>query len=432
MGFVAPAHSIRSGRLSGRPQKRLTDQRVSRRWSFLPSAPQRLRALADGNWRSSTTTTTTVPSRSSSAVKSAADVGTAALAWERLAFDFVPTSCYVKSVWRADTNSWSPVEEVHYGPHGEPVMPVHIASTALHYGQSVFEGLKAFACADRHVRLFRPRENAARLERSARRLNMPVVPPELFMEAVQRCVLRNCEYVPPYGAAGAGGSLYVRPLLFGSGGRIGLGPADEYTFLVLVTPVGNYYRGGLAPVTAYITTEYDRAAPRGVGHVKVAGNYAADLKPSMEAKARGYPINLYLDAREQRYVEEFGTSNFAGIRYLDERGDRYVYVTPWSESVLAGITNRTLMELTQLEGMAVEHRPVTLDELGHFDEVFATGTAVVITAVDQVVRGERVIPIGRTTGSGHVGPVAQRLYRQVRAIQTGEAPDPAHWTHLVI
>eukprot|EP00166_Cyanidium_caldarium_P002906 ctg_282.g112 len=182
----------------------------------------------------------------------------------------------------------------------------------------------------------------------------------------------------------------------------------------------------------YITTEYDRAAPRGVGHVKVAGNYAADLKPSMEAKARGYPINLYLDAREQRYVEEFGTSNFAGIRYLDERGDRYVYVTPKSESVLAGITNRTLMELTQLEGMAVEHRPVTLDELGHFDEVFATGTAVVITAVDQVVRGERVIPIGRTAGSGHVGPVAQRLYRQVRAIQTGEAPDPAHWTHLVI
>ncbi|KAK4530410.1 hypothetical protein CCYA_CCYA04G1267 [Cyanidiococcus yangmingshanensis] len=358
-------------------------------------------------------------------------VGRAALPWQTLGFGFTPTNCYVKAVWREETNAWLPLETVPYGPNGEATFQLHIASTALHYGQSVFEGLKAFACVDGHVRLFRPYENALRLERSARRLNMPVVPSSLFIEAVTRCVYENLEFVPPYGEQGGAGSLYVRPILFGSGGRIGLGPSNEYTFMVLVTPVGNYYKGGLLPVTAYISTEYDRAAPRGVGHVKVAGNYAADLKPSMEAKERGYPINLYLDAREQRYVEEFGTSNFSAIRYLDENGDRYIYVTPDSSSVLEGVTNKTLMELSRDAGMTVERRPILVEELAEFDEIFASGTAVVITAVDRIVYGDRVIGIGKKPGEGHVGPVARRLYDMVRGLQTAQLPDLRGWTHLV-
>ncbi len=359
-------------------------------------------------------------------------VGRAALPWQTLGFGFTATNSYVKAVWREETNAWSSLEVVPYGPNGEATFPLHVASTALHYGQSVFEGLKAFACIDGHVRLFRPHENALRLERSARRLNMPTVPTALFMESVTRCVYENLEYVPPYGEYGGGGSLYVRPILFGSGGRIGLGPSNEYTFMVLVTPVGNYYKGGLLPVTAYISTEYDRAAPRGVGHVKVAGNYAADLKPSMEAKQRGYPINLYLDAREQKYVEEFGTSNFSAIRYLDENGDRYVYITPDSASVLEGVTNKTLMELSRDAGMKIERRPILVEELAEFDEVFASGTAVVITAVDQIVYGDRVIGIGKSPGEGHVGPVARRLYEMVRGLQTAQLPDRRGWTHLVV
>jgi branched-chain amino acid aminotransferase len=358
-------------------------------------------------------------------------VGRAAVDWQSLGFGFTPTNCYVKAVWREQTGTWSPVEVVPYGPNGEATFPLHVASTALHYGQSIFEGLKAFACADGHVRLFRPQENARRLERSALRLNMPVVPAALFLEAVTRCVYENLEFVPPYVEQGGGGSLYVRPVLFGSGGRIGLGPADEYTFMVLVVPVGNYYKGGLSPVTAYISTNYDRAAPRGVGHVKVAGNYAADLKPSMEAKQRGYPINLYLDAREQKFIEEFGTSNFSAVRYLDENGNRYVYVTADSPSVLEGVTNKTLMELSLDAGMKVERRRIPVEELATFDEVFASGTAVVITAVDQIVYGDQVIGIGKHPGSGQVGPVARRLYDTVRGLQTGRLPDRHGWTYLV-
>jgi branched-chain amino acid aminotransferase len=263
--------------------------------------------------------------------------------------------------------------------------------------------------------MFRPQENARRLISSARRTCMAEVSEELFMEAARRVIRANEAYVPPYGT---GGSLYIRPLLIGTGAQIGVAPTKEYTFIVLVVPVGPYYKGGLQPVKALVYDEYDRAAPLGVGHVKVAGNYAASLYAHERAKASGYPVELYLDAKEHRFIEEFATSNFIGIT-KDNR-----YVTPDSPSILPSVTNRTLMQIAKDMGMAVEVRPVPFEELASFAEVGACGTAVVVTPVCEVRRGDMVIRTGSETGCG---PVLQKLYEAVQGIQYGELPDTYGW-----
>jgi branched-chain amino acid aminotransferase len=329
--------------------------------------------------------------------------------WSSLGFSYMETNCHIRYVWR--DGSWGAGELVR-----EPYLRLHIAATALHYGQAAFEGLKAFACRDGRVRLFRPQANARRLATSARRICMAQVPEELFLEAIRRVVDANREFVPPYGT---GGSLYIRPLLIGSGAQIGVSPAKEYTFIVLVTPVGAYYKGGLKPVRAIVLDDYDRAAPQGVGHTKVAGNYAASLEPHHLAHEQGFPVELYLDAREHRYVEEFGTSNFIAIT-TDGK-----YVTAQSSSILPSVTNDGLQAVARSLGMAVEVRPVDFDEIPGFAEVAACGTAVVITPVNEIVRGERVIRVGPAEG---VGPVFGKLYQRYTALQVGEAEDVFGWT----
>jgi len=301
----------------------------------------------------------------------------------------------------------------------DPYIKVHLGATALHYGQSCFEGLKAFHCADGQVRVFRADENAKRLEKSAKRLWMPVIPENMFVDAVKMAVRENLAYVPPYGT---GGSLYIRPLLFGSGPKIGLAPADEYIFLIVVMPVGDYYKGGLSPVTAMVSADYDRAAPRGVGDSKVGANYAADILPNQECKKKGYPINLYLDPQNRCYIEEFGTSNFLGIR-----GGHYI--TPDSESILASITNKSLMQLAPTIGLEVVRRKIHIDEVETFEEVAACGTAVVITPVTRIVYKDKILKIGKDQDA--VGPKCAELYKKVRGIQMGEIEDPFGWTQNV-
>ena len=254
---------------------------------------------------------------------------------------------------------------------------------------------------------------------------MPEIPEEVFIKACNDVVKDNIAYVPPYGS---GGALYLRPLLFGSGPRIGLQPAEEYTFIVLVIPVGDYYKGGLAkPVDGLIVDDYDRAAPKGVGAAKVAGNYAADLIPNMEAKKLGYPICLYLDAATHTLVEEFSTSNFIGIDNENKR-----YVTPRSPSVLPSITNKSLQTIAQDEGMAVEQRDIKVAELDSFDEVIACGTAVVVTPVGSLARlnadGEESSKYQFTED---VGVTTRKLYDQVRSIQNGEVEDKYGWNFKV-
>lgn len=334
------------------------------------------------------------------------------LDWGNLGFQYVPTKSYVRATFK--DGAWGALEVIT-----EPYIRLHIGATALHYGQSCFEGLKAFQCKDGAIRIFRPADNAHRMKASADRLLIPQVPTSLFLDAVHAVVKENSAYIPPYGT---GGSLYIRPLLFGSGPKIGLQSSDEFTFLVLVTPVGDYYKGGLSPVTALLMTEYDRAAPRGVGHVKVAANYSADLLPGTRGKQAGYPINLYLDSLNHETIEEFGTSNFFGLK-----GNSYV--TPDSASILPSITNKTLMQLAEDEGMVVERRPVLLSELSEFEEVGACGTAVVITAVTRVVCGSEVVTIGKNPDA--VGERLERLYQTVRGIQYGELEDRHGWCQEV-
>lgn len=249
---------------------------------------------------------------------------------------------------------------------------------------------------------------------TSRRICMPEVPEALFLDALSRVIKANEAYVPPYGT---GGSLYLRPLLIGTGAQIGVAPGLEYAFIVLVVPVGPYYKGGLQPVRAIIYDEFDRAAPLGVGHVKVGGNYAASLFAHEKAKHEGYPVELYLDAKEHKYIEEFATSNFIGIKNNS-------YVTPDSPSILPSVTNKTLKQIATDLGMNVEVRPVPFEELGTFSEIGACGTAVVVTPVCEVRRGETVIRVGSETGCG---PVLQKLYEIVQGIQYGERPDTHGW-----
>lgn len=361
-----------------------------------------------------------VSRKSSSSLKVAQEIGLPGTAkiskpWNELGFEFTPTKSNVRITYK--NGAWGKMEICE-----DPYINIHMGATALHYGQACFEGLKAFAHKDNSVHIFRPIENAKRIQSSAERTLMPVIPHELFLEACMEVVKDNISYVPPYGSNGA---LYLRPLLFGSGPRIGLQPADEYTFIIMVIPVGDYYKGGLKPVDGVFITDYDRAAPRGVGNVKVAGNYAADMLPNMTSKKKGFPIGLYLDAATQTCIEEFSTSNFIGIDNKNKK-----FVTPKSSSVLPSITNKSLMTIADDEGYTVEQRDIPCDELETFDEVIACGTAVVVTPVGSLTRFDENGNVMKkyTFGEpGEVGKMTKILFDRVRAIQYGQEEDKFGW-----
>ncbi len=328
--------------------------------------------------------------------------------WSSLGFSYMPTRCHIRFRW--SDGAWDNGELVE-----SDTINMSIAAACLHYGQEAFEGMKAFRCKDGKVRVFRPRANAERMYRTAERTRMAPVPVELFVDAVKRVIRANEDYVPPYGT---GGSLYIRPLLLGTGPQIGVAPASEYTFIVMVMPVGNYYKGGIKPVRAIILDEYDRAAPNGMGDVKVGGNYAASLYAHEKAKEMGFPVELYLDAKEHKYVEEFATSNFIGVK---KDG---TFATVLSHSVLPSVTNNSLQQIAADMGMPVEVRPIPYIELPEFAEIGACGTAVVVTPVYEIIRGNDKIDVGSST---ECGPTLLKLYHQMQAIQYGEAPDTHGW-----
>ena len=328
--------------------------------------------------------------------------------WKNLGFGFSDVNCHIRYTWK--DGSWNAGEFVK-----EPSITMHIGASCLHYGQECFEGLKVFSCADGKIRAFRPEANAERMVRTARRTVMPPVPVEMFLDALDRVVAANREFVPPYGT---GGSLYVRPLLIGTGPQIGVAPAREYTFLMMVMPVGAYYKGGLKPVRAVILDDWDRAAPHGMGDVKVGGNYAASLFAHEKAKSEGWPVELYLDAKEHKYVEEFSTSNFIGIK------PDGTYVTPDSPSVLPSVTNDTLRQISADMGRKVEMRRIPYEEIKTFSEVAACGTAVVVTPVWEITRGAEVLKISEPDAPGET---LTALFRAVQDIQYGRAPDTHGW-----
>ncbi len=326
--------------------------------------------------------------------------------WEKLGFQFMPTKSNIRFTWK--DGKWSSGRLC-----SDTDITMSIAANCLHYGQAMFEGLKAFACEDGKVRVFRPDANSRRLNTTTSYLLMPEVPEEMFLDAVRTVVKDNIDYVPPYGT---GGSLYIRPVMVGTAATIGIAPSNEYEFIILVVPVGPYYKGGIKPVRALINDDYDRAAPNGTGHIKIAGNYAASLMPTKVAKDRGFDVALFLDAAKHEYVEEFGTSNFAGIT---KDG---TYVTPDSSSILCSITNDSLIQTAEDLGIKVERRKIHKSELPEFVEVGACGTAVVITPVSEIVHKDNVFRYGE-----EMGPVLRKLYDRLTGIQVGEQPDTHHW-----
>lgn len=295
-----------------------------------------------------------------------------------------------------------------------------IAATCLHYGQEAFEGLKAYHGKDGKVRVFRMEENAARLQSTCRGIMMPEVPTELFCNMVKKVVKLNIDKVPDYGS---GATLYVRPLMIGTSAQVGVSPAKEYMFLIFVTPVGPYFKGGFATNPYMVTRKYDRAAPLGTGQFKVGGNYAASLKANTLAHQNGYSCEFYLDVKEKRYIDECGAANFFGIK-------NNTYVTPLSTSILPSVTNKSLMQLAKDMGMNVERRPIPIEELETFEEAGACGTAAVISPIeriDDVEMGKSYV----LAKDGKPGPMCTKLYKALTAIQFGEAEDPYGWTTII-
>jgi branched-chain amino acid aminotransferase len=335
------------------------------------------------------------------------------LNWKDLPFAYQKTDVNVRSYYR--DGNWTPIETT-----ASETIEIHMAAPALHYGQQVFEGMKAYRGKDEKIRLFRWQENAKRINRSARALLMQEVPEELFREAVFQAVRKNQHFVPPYGT---GATLYIRPLLLGIDPQIGVKPAHEYLFIVFVMPVGPYFKAGFKPVDFVINRDFDRAAPLGTGHVKAGGNYAAGLRAMELALAEGYASVIFLDAKEKAYIDECGPANFFAVK-----GD--IYLTPRSPSILPSITNLSLMDLAKDMGLKVEWRPIKVTELDTLDEVGACGTGAIITPVKKIVDKHS----GRTyeyCKDGNPGPVTQKLYDRLLGIQFGDQPDTHGWVEII-
>lgn len=333
------------------------------------------------------------------------------LDWSNIGFGYHKTDYNVRCYFR--NGKWGEIETC-----SEETIPMHMAATSLHYGQEAFEGLKAYRCPDGKVRIFRPDENAARLQSTCRGILMPEVPTDLFISMVKKVVQLNERFIPPYES---GATLYVRPLLIGTSAQVGVHPSQEYLFLIFVTPVGPYFKGGFASNPYVIIRDHDRSAPLGTGIYKVGGNYAASLLANKKAHDLGYACEFYLDAKEKKYIDECGAANFFGIK-------DNTYVTPLSTSILPSITNKSLMQLAEDFGMKVERRQIPEEELSTFEEAGACGTAAVISPIsyiDDLETGKRY-DFGEEPG-----PVSKKLFEHLRNIQYGIEPDIHNWTQIV-
>lgn len=335
------------------------------------------------------------------------------LDWKNLPFGYISTDYNVRCYYR--NGEWGEFEI-----SSSEQLTLHIAATCLHYGQESFEGTKAFMGKDGQVRLFRWQDNAKRMIASAQGILMAEFPVDRFGEAIKKVVSLNKRFIPPYES---GASLYIRPLLIGTGPQIGVKPAEEYLFMIFVTPVGPYFKSGFKPLDIMICRRYDRAAPLGTGNLKVGGNYAAGLRASKLAHQENYASVLFLDPKDKHYIDECGPANFFGIKGS-------TYVTPNSDSILPSITNASLMKLAEMRGMTVERRRIAVDELNDFDEVGACGTAAVITPVRKIVDPESG-KIYQYCKDEQAGPVSSELYHSLRDIQYGLLPDPDNWVEII-
>ena len=335
-------------------------------------------------------------------------MGNESINWDKLGFDYIKTDKRFLQVWK--NGEWQEGTLTD-----DNVLHISEGSTALHYGQQCFEGLKAYRCKDGSINLFRPDQNAARMQRSCARLLMPHVPTEAFIDACKQVVKANEHFIPPYGS---GGALYLRPFVIGTGDNIGVRTAPEFIFSVFAIPVGAYFKGGLVPHNFQISS-FDRAAPQGTGAAKVGGNYAASLMPGAEAKKSGFADAIYLDPMTHSKIEEVGSANFFGITHDNQ------FITPKSPSVLPGITRLSLIELAKTRlGLEVVEGDVLIDKLADFKEAGACGTAAVITPIGGISYNDHLHVFHSET---EVGPITQKLYKELTGVQTGDVEAPEGW-----
>lgn len=341
------------------------------------------------------------------------------LDWSNLGFKVVETNTMIVS--RYKDGKWS--EPVSVSPTSMELNPF---AGVCHYASSCFEGLKAFRGADGKVRIFRPDENAARLIRSAEYIGLTAPSAELFTDMVIRCVRENLDFLPPYGY---NASMYIRPLLMGSNPQLNIVSPTETVFVVMCNPVGSYTGSGLTPTTAVLVRNYDRVAPNGTGAFKLSSNYAPAFRPYNIAHEQGFTEILFTDSATHSKIDEFGSSNFIGIK-------NGTYVTPLSPSVLPSITNKSLRTLAEDMGIKVERRAIPIEELPEFEEVGACGTAVVITPIysltdKPVLEGEEVTKVHTFGEKGKCGPTLQKLYDKIRGIQDGTEEDVHNWCVII-
>jgi branched-chain amino acid aminotransferase len=329
--------------------------------------------------------------------------------WSNLSFGYVQTD--YRYVANYKDGKWD-----EGGLTDKATIEMSECACVLQYAQTCFEGLKAYTTADGKIVCFRPDLNAQRMADSCRRMKMPVLPEEQFVDAVVQTVRANAQWVPPYGS---GASLYLRPFMFGINPVIGVKPATEFQFRIFATPVGPYFKGGIKPLTLRIS-DFDRAAPRGTGHIKAGLNYAMSLYAIVDAHEQGYDENVYLDSATRTYIEETGGAN---ILFVTKDGK---VITPKSDTILPSITRRSLMQVAKdILGLEVEERPIALDELADFAECGLCGTAAVISPVGKIVDHDRVFQFAG------MGPVIQKLYDTLRGIQMGTVVGPEGWVKVI-
>ncbi|KAI3890814.1 hypothetical protein MKW92_027536 [Papaver armeniacum] len=331
------------------------------------------------------------------------------ICWDNLGFGLVPTDQMYMSKCSTGGN-FSKGELQRYGN-----IELSPSSGVLNYGQGLFEGLKAYRKENGSILLFRPEENASRMVQGAERMCMPSPTIEQFVEAVKLTVMANKRWVPPVGK----GSLYIRPLLMGSGAVLGLAPAPEYTFLIYVSPVGNYFKEGLAPINLVVENDFHRATPGGTGGVKTIGNYASVLKAQSAAKAKGYSDVLYLDSTHKKYLEEVSSCNVFLVK------GKTISTPAIKGTILPGITRKSIIDVARSQGFEVEERLISVEELLDAEEVFCTGTAVVVSPVGSITYLGKRISYGGESG---VGVVSQQLYSSLTNLQMGLTEDKLGWT----
>ena len=328
--------------------------------------------------------------------------------WDELGFDFNPTGGENVRYYYKD-GAWG---QAHYTT--DEYIPVHMSSACLNYGLQAFEGMKAFRGVDGKVRLFRPHAHFNRMSAGARKLCLPMVSEQLFIDSCVDIVRRNLEFLPPYESRAA---LYVRPVLFGTKPCLTVRAYNEAGFCVFATPVGPYFKEGIHPIDAIINRNQDRSAPLGTGDVKVGGNYASSMLSCQQAHDLGYKAVLYTESIEHRYIEECGAANFIAIK-----GNHYI--TPKSPSILPSITNDSLRQIAADKGFIVEQRPIDIAELPTFEECGACGTGAIITPLSNIFdpdTGEKI------HYSDTTGPVLLDLYNSLQDIQYGRAEDKHGW-----